>query len=98
MNAPTTLDSAHLPPEPAGRTARSAAVVAVIWLALVVGSPLIVRYGPSPDDHAMAALATRTEAPRCVNAPQFGAPAAGFPCGGKFLAASNARVADEPDL
>ena len=96
MNAQTTHEFG--PPSPPARIARSATVVAAIWLALVVGSPLIVRYGPSPDDHAMAALATRMEAPRCAIAPQFGAPASGFPCGGTTLAASSVRPAQEPDL
>jgi hypothetical protein len=91
MNAQTTHEFAS--PSTPARIARSATVVAAIYLALVVGSPLIVRYGPSPDDHAMAALATRMETPRCVTAP-----AASFPCSGKILAASNARVTAEPDL
>jgi hypothetical protein len=96
MNAHTTRDF-ESPSTPA-RLARSATVVAAIYLALVVGSPLIVRYGPSPDDHAMTALATRMETPRCAIAPQFAAPASGFACGATTLAASNVRVADEPDL
>ena len=96
MEALTTHEFGS-PTTPA-RLARSATVVAAIYLALVVGSPLIVRYGPSPDDHAMAALATRMEAPRCAIAPQFGAPASGFPCGGPALAASSVRPAQEPDL
>jgi hypothetical protein len=91
MEAQTTDDFGH--PSPPARFARSATVVAAIYLALVVGSPLIVRYGPSPDDHAMAALATRMETPSCV-----AAPALGFPCGGTTLAARNVRPAEEPDL
>jgi hypothetical protein len=91
MNAQTTQEFGS--PSTPARIARSATVVAAIYLALVVGSPLIVRYGPSPDDHAMTALATRMETPRCVTSP-----AAGFPCGATTLAASNVRVADEPDL
>jgi len=96
MEAQPTHEFRPLPPP--ARIARSATVVAAIYLALVVGSPLIVRYGPSPDDHAMAALATRMETPRCAIAPQFGAPASGFPCGGTTLAARNVRPAEEPDL
>jgi len=93
MNAQTTPASGHLPPEPTGRAARSAAVVAAIYLALVVGSPLIVRYGPSTDDHAMVALATRLEAPRCATGPAFG-----VPCTGTTFVARSARPAEEPDL
>ena len=96
MNAHTTQEFGS--PSTPARIARSATVVAAIYLALVVGSPLIVRYGPSPDDHAMTALATRMETPRCAIAPQFGAPASGFPCGGTTLAARNMRPAEEPDL
>ena len=97
MEAQTTDDFG--PPSPPARFARSATVVAAIYLALVVGSPLIVRYGPSPDDHAMAALATRIETPRCAIAPQFGAPASGFACGATALAAARTvRPAEEPDL
>jgi hypothetical protein len=91
MNAQTTHEFGS--PSTPARVTRSATVVAAIWLALAVGSPLIVRYGPSPDDHAMAALATRMETSRCV-----AAPAAGFPCGGTTLTASNVRIAAEPDL
>ncbi len=53
-------------PEP--RSSRAATIFAAIYLALVVGAPLIVRYGPSTDDHAMAALATRLEQPQCASA------------------------------
>jgi hypothetical protein len=97
MNAQTTHEFGL--PSPPARIARSATVVAAIYLALVVGSPLIVRYGPSPDDHAMAALATRMETPRCAIAPQFGATAPGFACGGTTLAtARTVRPTEEPDL
>jgi hypothetical protein len=60
----------HATPE--ARGSRAATVFAAIYLALVVGAPLIVRYGPSTDDHAMAALATRIEQPRCASAPGVG--------------------------
>ena len=96
MNAQTTHEFGR--PSPPARIAGSATVVAAIWLALVVVSPLIVRYAPSPDDHAMTALATRMEAPRCAIAPQFGARASGFPCVGTTVAASSVRLAQEPDL
>jgi hypothetical protein len=58
-----------------------------------VGSPLIVRYGPSPDDHSMAALATRLEKPRCATAPQ-----AGHACTSPTLVARDAAKGAEPDL
>jgi len=54
---------------PGAGSSRAASVFAAIYLALVVGAPLIVRYGPSTDDHAMAALVTRIEQPRCASAP-----------------------------
>jgi hypothetical protein len=93
MEAQFTQEFGHLPPAPATRIARSATIVAAIYLALVVGSPLIVRYAPSADDHAMAALATRMEQPRCVTAPEFG-----YPCGATTLAAQVVHAAEEPDI
>jgi hypothetical protein len=74
-------------------TARSATIFAAIYLALVLGSPLIVRYGPSTDDHTMAALATRMEKPRCATAPEFG-----YPCPGRTLMARDADTSRKPDL
>ena len=76
-----------------GRTARAATVFAAIYLALVLGSPLIVRYAPSADDHAMAALATRIEQPRCTAAPELG-----YSCPSRSLAARDAGAAKRPDL
>jgi hypothetical protein len=93
MEAQLTQEFGHLPPAPTARLARGATIFAAIYLALVVGSPLIVRYGPSTDDHAMAALATRMEQPRCATAPEFG-----FPCGATTVAARVERPAEEPDL
>lgn len=102
MEAQLTQNFGHPPaaPEsrnslmaPAARIARSAAFFAAIYLALVVGSPLIVRYGPSADDHAMVALATRMEQPRCATAPGFL-----YPCGGTPSAARAVRPTEEPDL
>jgi len=52
----------------ARRSSRVAAVVAAIYLALVASTPLLVRYGPAPDDHAVEALATRIDLPRCTGA------------------------------
>ena len=100
MEALLTQGFGHMPtasaPEkvsatPEARTARSATIFAAIYLALVLGSPLIVRYGPSTDDHAMAALATWMEQPRCASAPEFG-----YPCPGRTLVARDAG--NEPDL
>jgi len=51
------------------RSSRVAAVVVAIYLALVVTTPLIVRYGPAPEDHAAAAFAERIDQPRCSRAP-----------------------------
>ena len=78
---------------PEARIARSAAIFAAIWLALAVGSPLIVRYGPSTDDHAMAALATRMEVQRCASTPK-----SGLSCSGQTLVARDVDAKAEPDL
>ena len=78
---------------PEAETGRAATVFAAIYLALVLCAPFIVRYGPSTDDHAMAALATRIEQPRCLSAPEFG-----YPCPGRTPVARDVRPAREPDL
>jgi hypothetical protein len=78
---------------PEARTSRAAAIFAAIYLALVLCAPLIVRYGPSTDDHAMAALATQLVKPRCVSNPE-----SGIVCPGPSLAVRNVRPAGEPDL
>lgn len=78
---------------PETRIARSATIFAAIYLALVLGSPLIVRYGPSPDDHAMAALVTRMEQPRCASAPE-----SSYACPGRTLAARDVDNAKQPDF
>jgi hypothetical protein len=102
MEALLTQGFGHTPPAhqaagtgktPEARTARNAAIVAAIYLALVIGSPLIVRYGPSTDDHAMAALATRMVTPRCATAPEFG-----YPCPGRTFAAHDTGADKQPDL
>ena len=56
-------------------------------------APFIVRYGPSTDDHAMAALATQLVKPRCVSNPD-----AGVVCQGKSIVVRNGRPASESDL
>ena len=72
---------------PEARTARGAMVFAAIWLAVAVASPLIVRYAPSADDHAMAAWVTRVEQPRCANAPELV-----LPCQDRTVAARTAAL------
>ena len=86
-------ESVKIDKTPEARTARSATIFAAIYLALVLGSPLIVRYGPSTDDHAMAALATRMEQPRCATAPEFG-----YPCPGRTLMVRDVAAGRQPDL
>jgi len=93
MNEPEQMEPAKLRATPERKAARGAAVFAAIWLALAVGSPLIVRYGPSPDDHSMAALATRLEKPRCATAP-----GTGYACPSQTLVARDAAKGGEPDL
>jgi hypothetical protein len=78
---------------PEARTARVATFFAAIWLALAVGSPFIVRYAPSADDHAMEALATRVDQPRCARSPEFG-----YPCPGRTILARDSDAAKDPDL
>ncbi len=78
---------------PEARTARTAAIFAAIYLALVLCAPFIVRYGPSTDDHAMAALATQLVKPRCVSNPD-----SGVVCQGHSFAVGNGRAASDPDL
>jgi hypothetical protein len=93
MNEPAQMEPTKLSATPERKAARGAAVFAAIWLALAVGSPLIVRYGPSPDDHSMAAFATRLEKPRCATAPELG-----YSCAGRTLVAGDAARTQQPDL
>jgi hypothetical protein len=90
---PAAPEPVKISKTPEAKTARSATIFAAIYLALVLGSPLIVRYGPSLDDHAMAALATRTEKPRCATAPEFG-----YPCPGQPPTARDVNAGKQPDL
>ena len=80
-------------PTATGTTARVATVFAALYLALALGSPLIVRYAPSADDHAMAALVTKIEQPRCGSAPELG-----YACESRPHAARDAGAAKRPDL
>ena len=93
MNEAVTREPSKLRATPERKAARGAAVFAAIWLALAVGSPLIVRYGPSPDDHSMAALATRLEKPRCATPAEIG-----YACASHTLAVRDAPKGGEPDL
>ena len=90
---PAAPEPVKISKTPEARTARSATIFAAIYLALVLGSPLIVRYGPSTDDHAMAALATRMEKPRCATAAEFGKA-----CPGRSLTTRDMDAGKQPDL
>jgi hypothetical protein len=73
MDTMTTLGAeSHdvLPPTAARsprRRAAAATMVAGLYVLLLLGAPLIVRYGPDPDT-AGAPVA----APRCASAPEYG--------------------------
>ena len=56
------------------RRAVAATMVGGLYVLLVLGAPLIVRYGPDPDAaNAPAAVAVReAAAPRCASAPEYG--------------------------
>jgi hypothetical protein len=55
------------------RRACAATAVAGLYVVLVLGAPLIIRYGPDLATSAPAAVAVREAAPRCASAPEFGA-------------------------
>ncbi len=78
---------------PEGRAARGATIFAAIWLALAVGSPLIVRYAPSADDHAMAAWVDRIEQPQGAKPRELG-----YAGPGRTLVARDLGHSAEPDL
>lgn len=61
------------PPAARGRAA-AATMVAGLYVLLVLGAPLIVRYGPDPETAgAPAAVAVKeAAAPRCASAPEYG--------------------------
>jgi hypothetical protein len=56
------------------RRAAAATMVAGLYVLLVLGAPLIVRYGPDPESvSAPAAVAVQEAgAPRCASAPEYG--------------------------
>jgi hypothetical protein len=66
----------RFPPERVGppRRAAGAVVVASVYTLLVLGAPLLVRYGPEPEVSAAVARVAVHEvaSPRCANAPEFG--------------------------
>ncbi|MEO8344274.1 MAG: hypothetical protein ABI607_01130 [Betaproteobacteria bacterium] len=78
---------------PEGRSSRAAAVFATLWLAIALGSPLIVRYAPSTDDRAMEALVQRIEQSRCAKTADLGSP-----CVARILVAQGSRPASQPDI
>lgn len=58
---------------PGPRRALGATVVAGLYVLLVLGAPLIVRYGPGQDVPVVAAATPTVSAvPRCATAPEFG--------------------------
>ena len=59
---------------PAPRRAFAATIVAGLYVLLVLGAPLIVRYGPDPIvARAPAAVAVqKADASRCASAPESG--------------------------
>jgi hypothetical protein len=70
---PPTLDSDRRPAFPrAPRRTVGQALVAVLYVLLVVASPWLVRFAPAPD--RMVAVATRDSLtmPRCATAPESG--------------------------
>ena len=56
------------------RHAAAATIVAGLYVLLVLGAPLIVRYGPDPESASIpaAAAVNETAAPRCASALEFG--------------------------
>jgi len=80
MNAMTALEAevhdGRNPGTPPStrRRAVAATIVAGLYVLLVLGAPLIVRYGPDPETAgAPAAVALReAAAPRCASAPEYG--------------------------
>ena len=55
------------------RHAAAATIVAGLYVLLVLGAPLIVRYGPDPESAGIpAAAVNETAAPRCASALEFG--------------------------
>ena len=68
----------HVPtPQPtAPRRTLGTLAVAVLYVALLLGAPLLVRYGPRPEvTTAVSRVAVTHEvSPRCAEAPEFGKP------------------------
>jgi hypothetical protein len=77
------MDATYTPEAPARKTAwhwarprgtLSAIAVAAVWFSLLLGAPLILRYGPGPEVTAAVARVPINEVatPRCAYAPEFG--------------------------
>ncbi|HTQ01785.1 MAG TPA: hypothetical protein VMN56_20880 [Casimicrobiaceae bacterium] len=77
------MDATYTPEAPARRPAwrwarprgtLSAIAVAALWFSLLLGAPLILRYGPPPEVTAAVARVPINEVaiPRCAYAPEFG--------------------------
>ena len=58
------------------RRTLGAMAVAVLYVALLLAAPVLVRYGPRPEvTSAVARVAVQeAAAPRCASAPEFGRP------------------------
>jgi len=58
---------------PGPRRALGATVVAALYVLLVLGAPLIIRYGPGPEVPVVAAATpVAATVARCASAPEFG--------------------------
>ena len=66
------------PRDPSPRRTLGAMAVAVVYVALLLAAPLLLRYGPRPEvTSAVARVAVQPVAtPRCAGAPEFGRPCA----------------------
>jgi len=60
------------------RRTLGAMAVAVLYVALLLAAPVLLRYGPRPEvTSAVARVAVQpVETPRCATAPEFGRPCA----------------------
>ena len=81
MHTTTALEAevhdvrARFEPEDAPRRrAVAATMVGGLYVLLVLGAPLIVRYGPDPETAGAPAAVALQEAaaPRCASAPEYG--------------------------
>jgi len=73
MSAHEAARRFHTPHPAPPRRALGAVVVAGVYMLLVLGAPLILRYGPEPEVAvAVGRVSVHDAAPRCANAPEFG--------------------------